>query len=220
MDANSALMIDFVFFPIQTIVACNYILFAVHSAIVQGVNRADTAEIGQCLEAGRNMLHNVKVWPVMLEEHSIEHWRIKKIIDLSSSWLDRSPLFDGNKLDMLKRYLEKLPVFSASGLTVDALGRIKNRDSIILQQSMSPQDLGNPKGSFHCVTDLYMRRYHNFMTELLWAREEPMSRMLAPESEGSWKDHPTRICDNNISQQLEDFNITGMDIPLSLETPN
>jgi len=219
MDSNTAQMTSSVFFPVQTIVACNYIFYTVEIAILEGSNREDTAEIGEALAAGKLMLEKVKTWPAMFKMHSKCHRSVTKTINLASSWLERSPLFDAKKVEILKQYLEEQPGFSASGLKFNKDGVLLNRDSLLLVQSLYPIDKEWSNSSF-CLSDGCMLRYRKFVTQLLWARENPASRMLAPGFKGLWEEHSVQTCDKDIFQRLEGLNITGVCILLSPEIPN
>ncbi|KAI4610003.1 hypothetical protein J4E83_008568 [Alternaria metachromatica] len=219
MDDNTAHMTSFVLFPVQTIVACNYILHTVNHAILEGVGRGDTAEVGDELALGKSLFEQVQTWPVIQKEHSRCHECISAKIELASFWLKRSPLFDAKKVVILEQYLVKQPGFFASGFKVNNDGLLLGRDSILLKQYLITEKLYSQDCEY-CLSDVYMLQYRRFLTELLWAREDPARRMFALGFKGLWQEHSVQTCDKDISQQLEGLDITDDASTIGIQTPS
>jgi hypothetical protein len=210
METNSLKMSAFIIVPIQTIAACYYILFRVETAILEGVYRGGTEGIGFFCNYSKKLLRCTPLWPIIAMEQSDIHECIRRLHELALYWLEHSPMFDekDQETKYLKQYLEWLPGFSASGFMVDSEGKIGNRHSIFLTQSMV-SEYKKVRSSSEFVCDDYMRQYRKFLTGLLWARRDPVRRMFAPEFDGLWRELLVDREVEDISQRFESLSVDG-----------
>ena len=215
MDATPTEIINFVVVPVETIVACGYIVDELISAICEDPsNEESQLEDLQALSRNaNNIIPNVKTWPLIAEESSTAHDVFQKLHEVASKWLDRSPIFKKH-LSVLREYLELLPDFSASGLETSNYGAIKDREMILLEQHRAISWYKSPYNCSNivCPDDLERNqsRYHQFLTRLMWMRDDPLSRMFKSDFKGEFQDHPRDTDCEELSYQLESFSVAGM----------
>ena len=215
MDATPTEMINFIVVPVETIVACGFIVDELIQAnCYNPSNEESKLESFQALSRSTyGMIQGIKTWPLIAKENSDAHDLFQKLHEVASSWLERSPIFKKH-LSVLREYLELLPGFSASGLETSSYGTIKDGEMILLEQHgaiswyKSPYNCSN----IVCPDDLERNqsRYHQFLTRLMWMRDDPLSRMFKSDFKGEFQDHPRDTNCAELPYQLESFSVAGM----------
>ncbi|KAI4698924.1 hypothetical protein J4E81_005536 [Alternaria sp. BMP 2799] len=225
MDATPTEMINFIVVPVETIVACGYIVDELISAICEDPSDEESKlEYLQALSRNANkMIQDVKIWPLIAKKSSTAHGFFQNLHEVASRWLDRSPLFRKH-LSVLREYLELLPGFSASGLETYRYGTIINSEMILLEQHgaiswyKSPYNCSN----IVCPDDLERNqsRYHQFLTQLMWMRDDPLPRMFKSDFKGEFQDHPKDTDCEELSYQLESFSVADGASTIAMGTPS
>ncbi|KAI4678422.1 uncharacterized protein J4E84_008677 [Alternaria hordeiaustralica] len=220
MDATSPEMIDFVIVPIETMVACNFILFCVAQSIqhmqVPGVT--DDTEIFH--NVGSALINDIASWPLIVKEHSRCHTTIKQVYEAASNWLSRSPLFDDTRNE-LALYLELPTGFSVSDLKMRDNGAILNRGTILLKQPT--RDYYKSINSQYCFLsspETNKRNYRAFLTQLMWARDDPLARMFKSDFKGEFQDHQKVTNIGELSHQLESLSVADGASTVAMDTPS
>ena len=214
MDATPTEMINFIVVPVETIVACGYVVDELISAICEDPSDEESKlEYLQALSRNANkMIQNVKIWPLIAKESSTAHGFFQDLHEVASKWLDRSPIFKKH-LSVLREYLELQPGFSSSGLETSIYGTIKDRETILLEQHRAIRWYKDP---WHYTTivssddlESNQSRYHQFLTRLMWMRDDPLSRMFKSDFNGEFQDHPRDTDCAKLFYQLESFSVAG-----------
>jgi hypothetical protein len=119
-------------------------------------------------------------------------------------------LFEESR-EELGRYLESQPGVSASGLSIREDGAIANRDTILLKQEVTTWCKEWSKQlNFMKDADDHRLRYRSFITQWMWARDDPLLRMFKPGFKGKYQEHPTVTDREDVSQHFESLSIAGM----------
>ncbi|KAI4916315.1 uncharacterized protein J4E92_009232 [Alternaria infectoria] len=215
MDATSPEMINFVVVPVETIVICGYIVDELILAICEDPsNEESKLEDFQALSRSANtIVQNVKIWPLIAKESSTAYDVFRTLHEVASYWLERSPIFKKH-LSVLREYLELLPGFSASGLETSIYGTIKDREMILLEQQREISWYKNQCQHSDVVRAKDLKRnqsqYHQFLTRLMWMRDDPLSRMFQSYFKGEYQDHPKDSDCEELSYQLESFSVAAL----------
>jgi hypothetical protein len=138
MDATSSELIHFVVVPVETVVACIYVLVNVVSSLPADIldthqDHQDAQRLLMLIADGRSLIDDIASWPLVVQENSLKHRTISELHEVASVWLERSPLFKQN-LDELREYLELLPGFSSNGIEVKEDGTMENAWTVLLKQ--------------------------------------------------------------------------------------
>lgn len=138
MDATSSELIHFVVVPVETVMACIYVLVNVVSSLPADIldihqDHQDAQRLRMLIANGRSLIYDIASWPLVVQENSLKHRTISELHEVASVWLERSPLFKQN-LDELREYLELLHGFSSNGIEVKEDGTMENAWTVLLKQ--------------------------------------------------------------------------------------
>jgi len=210
MDATSPEMIDFVIVPIETMVACICILWQVDQAIKHSMQVHGNIKGTSTLHiTGYNLIASNASWPLVVKKDSVCHTTFKEIYEAAAGWLRRSPLFEDTRNE-LAQYLELPAGFSASTLRIMDNGAIFNRSAVLLQQSTREYYLTiTNQYNFLSNAENNKRKYRDFLTQLMWMREDPIARMFKSDFKGEFQDHSKVTDIGGLSYQLESFSVAG-----------
>ena len=214
MDAYPEKMMRFAIVPIETLLACRYILFQVHCIIVSNISpyEAPYSRDMDAIDAHYNRATELvassdTVWPLIIEQRSRIHDNITELIENATEWLERSAFSTSfaEQSKALKKYLTPPRGFSASGLAIRRDGTVSDRDCIILEQRIVAQayknDLNRLKSS---LIDSYegMVYFEDFLMTLAWMKEEPLRRMFSREFRGAYLEHVQEVQDGTASDHV------------------
>ncbi|CAN9210321.1 unnamed protein product [Alternaria alternata] len=138
MDATSSELIHFVVVPVETVVACIYVLDNIVSSLPTDVlDTHQDHQDAQCLQTlivnGRSLIGDIAPWPLVVQENSLKHRTVNELHGVASFCLERSPLFRSD-IDELGEYLDLLPGFSTNGIKVIENGTIGDPWIVLLEQ--------------------------------------------------------------------------------------
>ncbi|KAG9193371.1 hypothetical protein G6011_03406 [Alternaria panax] len=161
MDTTFPEMIHFVIVPIETVVACIYVLDNILSALAEDEphTKQNTQYIRGLKANGRSLIDGIVSWPLVVQENSLKH----------------------NTL---------LPGFTTNGIKVNNDGTIKQIGIILLEQTRARSwymDWGQ-QADLIVDEDDNKLRYHSFLTQLMWMREDAPVRMFAKGFSGQFRE--------------------------------
>ncbi|CAE7185243.1 hypothetical protein PTNB85_07068 [Pyrenophora teres f. teres] len=231
MDESDSDMVDFVIVPREPVKACVEILSTLSSAINKNVNpknENNTGEFGKLLGTLSSTVNkNVNS---KNDNNTGELGKLiadgDKLHTVASWWLDRAPVF-GEDREYLKIYLQWPRGFSASGLeTFSRDGHLKKRHMVLLEQyGLSMHEAREKKrmGPRNNTESKLMekRLYLEFMSSLMWMREDAIERMFEPGFRGTYVEHEERPINEDASlAKFDDLSFADTDsVASAQDTP-
>jgi len=212
MDATSPGLIDFVVVPVETIVACNFILNSLFGAVIQYKVSGVAEQTEELRNTGASLVNDIASWPLIVAEHSRCHNTIKEIHEAASDWLRRSPLFEETRNE-LAQYLELPAGFSASTLRMRDNGAILDRSAVLLKQTTNGTFSNNIiRFGFRFNAQGSKQQYRVFLTQYMWMWNDPLARMFRSDFKGEFQDRSKVTDIGGLSHQLESLSVVGMRI--------
>lgn len=214
MDASADKMVDFAIIPIETLIACKYILTEVLNIIHRNTSSMRVL-CSQDIDALSLHYHQAKelfdssdiVWPLIVKQKSRIYDNITGLMKNATEWLERSAfsaLFAEHSKN-LKKYLRLQRGFSASRLALHRDGTVLKRELIVLEQRqmMLIHRENFDQLKFFCFGDHdNMQKFENFLVVLAWAREQPLGRMFSKEFSGAYLEHVPHVQDDPPSDHV------------------
>ncbi|CAA9962839.1 hypothetical protein PTMSG1_06207 [Pyrenophora teres f. maculata] len=231
MDESDSDMVDFVIVPRELVKACVEILSTLCSAISKNVNpknEKNTGEFGKLLGT-LSSTDNKNVNPKN-DNNMGELGKLiadgDKLHTVASWWLDRAPVFEEDR-EYLKIYLQWPRGFSASGLeTFSRDGHLKKRHMVLLEQyGLSMHEAREKKwmDPWNNTESKLMekRLYLEFMSSLMWMREDAIERMFEPGFRGTYVEHEERPINEDASlAKFDDLSFADIDsVASAQDTP-
>ena len=214
MDASAEKMVEFAIVPIETIIACRYILIQMHFIIDSNMSSygalysRDIDAIKTYYSQAQQLFQSKDtVWPLIVREQSRVYNNITKLIENATEWLERSAFsasFSEHSKN-LKKYLKRQPGFSASRLSTHRDGTVFGRYLVVLEQRTLRKTYKDDfdRLKYFCINGHdEMKNFENFLMLVAWAREEPLRRMFSREFKGAYLEHESEVQDDPASDHV------------------
>lgn len=211
MDASEEKMMDFAIIPIETLIACRYILLQVNSIIDSNISlhgylhSLDIHAFQTHYSQAKDLFESRNtVWPLIVKQPSRIYDKITGLIENAAEWLERSAfstLFAEDSKN-LKKYLKRQPGFSASRLPTHRDGAVWGRYLVVLEQRKLMQTYKNDfdQLQYFCINGHdEMKNFEKFLMILTWMREEPLRRMFSKEFSGTYLENESEVQDDPVS---------------------
>ncbi|CAI9628572.1 hypothetical protein GT037_002016 [Alternaria burnsii] len=226
MDAASSELIHFVVVPVETVVACIYVLDNIVESLPTDVlDTHQDHQDAQCLQTlianGRSLISDIEPWPLVVKESSLKHRTVSELHEVASSWLERSPLFRSD-LDELGEYLELLPGFSTNGIKVKENGTMGNPWIVLLEQDERRRWYDSSCHQMELLKNSEGNKlqYRRFLTQFMWMRENAPKRMFAKEFSGKYQERTLDTERRDVLRQDKSLSAVTESSTVIMNTPS
>ncbi|CAN9196095.1 unnamed protein product [Alternaria alternata] len=209
MDATSSELIHFVVVPVETVVACIYVLDNIVSSLPTDVlDTHQDHQDAQCLQTlivnGRSLIGDIAPWPLVVQENSLKHRTVNELHGVASFCLERSPLFRSD-IDELGEYLDLLPGFSTNGIKVIENGTIGDPWIVLLEQDERRRWYDSSCHQMELLKNSEGNKlqYRRFLTQFMWMRENAPKRMFAKGFSGKYQERTLDTESKDVLRQAE-----------------